>query len=114
MSNTKQRKPLAARASKPVEKIAAKTGTSKLPSKAARSKSAPTLAFTVRETSKLGTLIALLRRKEGATIEHMMKATGWQAHSVRGALSGALKKKRGLAVASAVNRDGVRVYRVAG
>jgi hypothetical protein len=56
-------------------------------------------------------MIALLRRKEGATLEQMMKATDWQAHSVRGAMSGALKKKRGLTITSA--KDGTtRTYHI--
>jgi len=65
----------------------------------------------VRENSKLAAVIAMLRRKEGATIEQLMKATGWQAHSVRGAMSGALKKKFGLTISS-TKADGVRIYRV--
>jgi len=43
--------------------------------------------------TKLQTLIDLLMRPEGADLEEMMTATGWQAHSVRGALAGALRKK---------------------
>jgi hypothetical protein len=61
---------------------------------------------------KLGVLVALLSRREGATLKAMMAATGWQAHSVRGALSGALKKKRGLAVESEKSSHG-RLYRIA-
>ncbi len=68
---------------------------------------------TPAKTSKLDQMIALLRRAEGATIEAMMGATGWQAHSVRGAMSGSLKKKAGLTIASD-NVDGVRTYRIAG
>jgi hypothetical protein len=49
-------------------------------------------ASPVRENSKLASVIALLRRREGATLEQMMKSTGWQAHSVRGAMSGAIGK----------------------
>jgi hypothetical protein len=71
--------------------------------------SAPTLP----ETSKLGTVVAMLRRKEGATISQLVKATGWQAHSVRGAMSGAVKKKLGLTISS-TKTDGVRTYRVGG
>ena len=62
-------------------------------------------------TGKLGLLIALLRRPEGARIEELTAATGWQAHSVRGAMSGALKKARGFAVLSE-KTDGGRVYRI--
>lgn len=60
---------------------------------------------------KISILTTLLRRDEGATIEAMMTATGWQAHSVRGAISGSVKKALGLTVASA-KVDGVRTYRI--
>ena len=65
-----------------------------------------------RAGSKLAVLIELLRRPAGATIPDMMEATGWQAHSVRGAISGALKKKLGLEVPSGPATDRGRVYRV--
>ncbi len=61
---------------------------------------------------KLGLLAQHLRAPEGATLEALMAATGWQAHSVRGAISGALKKKLGLAITSD-KTDGVRRYRIA-
>ena len=61
--------------------------------------------------SKISRLIDLLRSPEGATIAAMMDASGWQAHSVRGVLSGALKKKLGLAVVSETTAAG-RVYRI--
>jgi len=59
---------------------------------------------------KLGAMLALLLRPEGATLQAMQDATGWQAHSVRGAMSGALKKKLGFAIASEKTEAG-RVYR---
>ena len=65
-----------------------------------------------REGTKEALLIAPLRRPEGATVAQAIEATGWQAHTVRGAISGALKKKRGLEVASAKNQAGERVYRI--
>jgi len=68
----------------------------------------------LRERSKLSSLIAILRRPKGATIDQMIVATGWQAHSVRGAISGALKKKRGFTVNSAIEGGGARVYRIVG
>lgn len=64
--------------------------------------------------SKLGILIAAMRRKKGATIDDLMEATGWQAHSVRGAISGALKKKLGLGVLSEPVDGRGRVYRIDG
>lgn len=47
---------------------------------------------------KQDTLLALMRRPDGADIKQLSEATGWQSHSVRGAISGGLKKKLGLAV----------------
>ena len=64
--------------------------------------------------SKLGRLEAMLRRPEGATLIQMVKALAWQAHSVRGAMSGALKKKQGLKVTASKAEDADRVYRIAG
>ena len=66
-----------------------------------------------REGSKGAAVTALLRKKEGATIAQLAKATGWQNHSVRGFLSGTLKKKHGIKVASEKASDGKRRYRIA-
>ena len=62
-------------------------------------------------TGKLGVIVGLLRRPQGALISELTAATGWQAHSVRGAIAGALKKKRGIVVTSQAHEAG-RVYRV--
>ena len=64
-------------------------------------------------TTKLAQLEALLRRPEGATLDQISKSLDWQAHSVRGAMSGALKKKQGLTITSDKAEDGQRVYRIA-
>ena len=64
-----------------------------------------------RTDSKLAAVVAMLREPKGKSIDDLMKATGWQAHSVRGAISGSIKKKLGLTVASE-KADGVRVYRI--
>src|SRR5215471_11264006 len=53
-----------------------------------------------RTGSKQETIVGLLQRPEGATVEEMAKATGWQRHSVRGVMSGTLKKKLGLVIAN--------------
>jgi hypothetical protein len=63
-----------------------------------------------RET-KAGQVLALLSRSHGATLAEMMKATGWQAHSVRGFLSGTVKKRMGLAVTSEQAEGKDRRYR---
>jgi hypothetical protein len=67
-----------------------------------------------RESTKEAMVIDMLRRPEGATIAQIMAATGWQAHTCRGAFAGALKKKRGLTVTSEKRERGERIYRIAG
>ncbi|MBL8705975.1 MAG: DUF3489 domain-containing protein [Rhodospirillales bacterium] len=73
----------------------------------------PSERAVAKKGTKLALLSDLLRRKGGATIEEAVKATGWQPHSIRGAISGALKKKLGLAVASEPVEGRGRVYRIA-
>ena len=58
-------------------------------------------------------VIAMLRRPQGATVDEVARATGWQRHTVRGVFSGTLKKKLGLTLASAKEQRG-RVYRIDG
>ena len=64
-----------------------------------------------RDDTKQAQLVAMLRRKQGATIAQIVEATGWQPHTVRGAFAGALKKKLGLTVTSE-KVDGIRTYRI--
>jgi Protein of unknown function (DUF3489) len=66
----------------------------------------------VKRPSKQGEVIAMLRRPEGATVDEVANATGWQRHTVRGVFSGTLKKKLGLTLASVKEERG-RVYRIA-
>jgi hypothetical protein len=61
--------------------------------------------------SKQNGVIVMLRRPEGATVDEVRAATGWQPHTVRGVFSGALKKKLGLTVVAAREERG-RVYRI--
>jgi len=65
----------------------------------------------MRGESKQATLIRLLERPCGATIDEMAKATGWHLHSIRGMMSGVLKKRLGLSIASEKEERG-RVYRI--
>ena len=81
--------------------------------KAAKSAKAPKKKATVaHKGSKTAQVLDLLKRSDGASLKELMKATGWQAHSVRGFLSGALRKKMGLTVASAKAADEERRYSV--
>ncbi|HLO79244.1 MAG TPA: DUF3489 domain-containing protein [Magnetospirillum sp.] len=62
--------------------------------------------------TKTACLIRLLKRKRGATLGELVKATGWQAHSVRGAISGTLRKKLGLTVLHQPMDGRGRIYRL--
>lgn len=65
--------------------------------------------------SKQASLISLLQAAPGATIEQMTTLTGWQAHTVRGTISGVLRKKLGLNVTCAPSTEsGPRLYRIVG
>jgi hypothetical protein len=66
-----------------------------------------------RSGTKQSKMIDLMKRPDGATVEQIAKATGWQHHTIRGAISGALKKKLGLRV-EATKEDGGTVYRIVG
>ena len=64
--------------------------------------------------TKLQRMEGMLRRPEGATIGQLSKALDWQAHSIRGVMSGTLKKKQGLAVTASKADGQDRVYRIEG
>lgn len=66
----------------------------------------------VRPGTKLAALVMDLRRQQGATSLQLMLTTGWQPHTVRGAISGMLRKKLGLNVVLTRNDSGERVYRI--
>jgi len=65
-----------------------------------------------RGGTKQAKMIAMLRAAEGATIEEIAVVTGWQAHTVRGAMSGALKKKLGLEITSKKVEGRGRAYAI--
>lgn len=64
--------------------------------------------------SKTEIVLKKLRTARGATLAMLMEATGWQAHSVRGFLSGTVRRKLGLTLVSEIGKDGTRHYRIPG
>jgi hypothetical protein len=90
----------------------------KSPKKATPARKAPKAqkkakqAKPAREGSKTSKVLAMLTRPGGASLKEIMKATGWQPHSVRGFISGQLGNKMGLAVTSTKSEDGERSYSV--
>ncbi|MCX6632304.1 MAG: DUF3489 domain-containing protein [Candidatus Solibacter sp.] len=106
----KESKKASKRAAKPVAKPApAKKDAKPASKKASKAKADATVP---REFSKKAIVLDLLRRKDGATMAEIAKATDWQNHSIRGFISGNLTKKMGLVVESSKNEAGERVYRV--
>ena len=97
----------------PARKKAGKKATSprKPPTARRKAKVAKPVA---RDGSKTAKILAVLGRPGGASVTELLKATGWQPHSVRGFLSATVGKKMGLKVASAKGKDGERRYSVKG
>jgi predicted transcriptional regulator len=93
----------------------AKTSKAKTKTKTSQKRKVQAKAKTpgTRANSKQAQLIEMLKRPEGATIEEIVKKFAWQAHTVRGAIAGALKKKLGLDVQSEKVEGRGRVYRIA-
>lgn len=83
------------------------------PAVAAEASFAEAKPVRTRENSKQATVVAMLKRSEGATIQQIADATGWQCHTLRGALAGVLKKKLGLVITSAKAAGGPRTYSAA-
>lgn len=67
---------------------------------------------TQRAGTKQAQIIAMLQRPEGATVAEMVDATSWQSHTVRGSISGVLKKKLGLTIIVAKGAARGAVYRI--
>ena len=78
----------------------------------ARNPAIPSTRKNSTKPSKLETIVAMLRQKRGANIDELAAATGWQKHSVRGAIFGAIKTTLGSTVISE-RKNGVRIYRIA-
>ncbi len=114
-ASQKKGAPKATKAAKPAPpKKEAKSAPKKAPKeKAPAQKKASKPATESRGGSKKGLVIELMRRKEGATLAEIAKATEWQNHSIRGFISGQLTKKMGLIVESSKNEAGERTYKLA-
>ena len=100
-------------ASKPAAKSIARANKPKHAKAIKKPKGRSKTPAATRRGTKTAKILALLRRPAGASLSELKKATGWQAHSVRGFLSGAVKKKMGLRIDSAPRDHGERAYRVA-
>jgi Protein of unknown function (DUF3489) len=87
-----------------------KTTPARKPAKGAKSAKPAKTESGARQGSKTEHVLELLKRPNGATLQNLMKATGWQAHSVRGFLSGTVGKKMGLEVMSTKDESGERTY----
>ena len=98
--------PQGAKVAKKKGKSAKKATPPKKASKGAKKAKGP------REGSKTNQVLELLKRPGGATAKELIKATGWQPHSVRGFLSGTIGKKMGLTVTFTKGEDGERTYSV--
>ena len=105
-------KPSKSRKETPRTRTANGTPIRKLAKKARRGAASRRVDGSARRGTKQAILIEMLRRPKGATIEQMTAKTGWQAHSVRGAISGTLKKKLGLPVATETVEGRGRIYRI--
>ena len=113
------KKPRSAAQKAHVEPSQAKSGKRATPAKKANTgakaaQSPKKKATGARQGSKTATVLDLLKRSGGASLKELRKATGWQAHSVRGFLSGTLGKKMGIAVTSTKAEDQERRYSVKG
>ena len=109
------RKTAIARIWKAAQSLVSRQNAPDVAKKAAKSGKRPTSkakAHTARDGSKKADIIRLLERAKGATLEELMEATGWQAHSVRGFISGTLGKKLKMKIDSFRTEKGARTYRV--
>jgi hypothetical protein len=92
------------------EMTKSKKSIAKTNSASSRSRHRENGGSTEQKPTKSDVILTLLRRKQGASLEEMQKASGWQPHSVRGYLSGTVKKRLGFTLKSSKSPDGERRY----
>ena len=93
------------RAAAPAKRKASRKAKAAKSAPAGQAQGQPTAKPTPRAGTKQAKMIEMLKRPEGATVEQIATATGWQHHTIRGAISGALKKKLGLTVEATRTRE---------
>jgi len=98
----------------PKAKAGKRTPSKKTAAKATPNAIAEKVSAKGRANSKTTAVLDLLRRKDGATLAEIAKATRWQNHSIRGFISGTVGKRMGLKVDSSKNEAGERTYKIAG
>ena len=86
--------------------------TSSIPKTAKKKPADRAKAVRPEKSTKANAILRLLRSKQGPSIEEMQNAIGWQAHSVRGFISGTVKKRMGLTFENEPDKNGVRRYRI--
>ena len=81
-------------------------------SRTAKKRKSTEILRPAREGSKAAQILELLQQPNGASLKELTKATGWQPHSIRGFLSGTIRKKMKLPLTSTTSEDGLRRYRI--
>jgi hypothetical protein len=111
------RKTAVARIWKAAQSLVSRQNVPDVRTRPAKSRKRPTpkaKAHTARDGSKKADIIRLMERAKGVTLAELMEATGWQAHSVRGFISGTLGKKLKMKIDSFRTEKGARTYRLKG
>jgi len=107
------KKPRAGARRAPVAPKKPKSGKKATPAKKApKARKSAKKGNSIRDGSKAAKILELLKRPGGVTAKELGKASGWQPHSVRGFLSGTIRKKMGLDVVSTKGEDGERSYSI--
>lgn len=102
------------KAKKSIPTTGRKAGVARAGKRSSKAATAAALAPSAKAGSKIAVMLEKLRGTAGASLDEIARATGWQHHSIRGTISGHMKKKLNLTVDSEKDEAGVRRYRIAG